>query len=318
MKKKSRFRSRAARKFFRNRLAVGWLLVIGLYFVIAFSIGVADFLVQLVPADKSTSPVTRALSNLASYVVAPAEEGDAPRKMALNTTGRVATNNVPGFFRSLQPEKRLRRCEFYLTEVERALLNDNASDALAELKYGSVSVASLEPEKLTALIGNGWKLYEQLDASENLDEQQEALTKLDELETIVTQLVPPPTSHWQRVKRFFEMILGTDRQGRSIFYRALHSIKTALQIGVVTALISVIVGGVLGAAAGFWGGWGRSSGHLALHNVFVHSEYCAIGADRLSVSRDGNRIEDFSVSHLCGVLSHILGSEHVGLSAVKP
>lgn len=48
--------------------------------------------------------------------------------------------------------------------------------------------------------------------------------------------------------------LGTDRQGRSILVRALYSINVAISVGVVTALIAVIVGTLLGAAAGYFRG----------------------------------------------------------------
>ena len=51
------------------------------------------------------------------------------------------------------------------------------------------------------------------------------------------------------------LFLGTDRQGRSIAVRAIYSIKVAIQVGAVTAVISVIFGGLLGAAAAFYGGW---------------------------------------------------------------
>ncbi len=49
--------------------------------------------------------------------------------------------------------------------------------------------------------------------------------------------------------------LGTDRQKRSIMERALYSIKTALSVGLVTAIVSVFVGTLLGAAAGYFQGW---------------------------------------------------------------
>ena len=51
------------------------------------------------------------------------------------------------------------------------------------------------------------------------------------------------------------MLLGTDAQGRSIFLRAVYGIKVALQIGFVTALVSVGIGSLLGAAAAFFGSW---------------------------------------------------------------
>lgn len=50
------------------------------------------------------------------------------------------------------------------------------------------------------------------------------------------------------------MLLGTDRQGRSIFIRAIYSAKVAIQVGVVVSVIAVAFGSLLGAAAGYLGG----------------------------------------------------------------
>jgi len=49
--------------------------------------------------------------------------------------------------------------------------------------------------------------------------------------------------------------LGTDRQGRSIVVRMLYSAKIAFQIGVVSSLIGVVVGALLGGIAGYFGKW---------------------------------------------------------------
>ncbi len=63
-----------------------------------------------------------------------------------------------------------------------------------------------------------------------------------------------PMSTWERIGQRWLLLLGTDRQGRSILQRAIYSVKVALQIGLVTALISVACGSLLGAAAAFYGG----------------------------------------------------------------
>ncbi len=47
--------------------------------------------------------------------------------------------------------------------------------------------------------------------------------------------------------------LGTDRQGRSIFVRAMYSAKIAFGVGFVSALIGVTVGALLGGIAGYYG-----------------------------------------------------------------
>ena len=50
-------------------------------------------------------------------------------------------------------------------------------------------------------------------------------------------------------------IFGTDQFGRDIFARIVHGGRISLTIGFATAIIGVIVGGLLGAAAGYYGKW---------------------------------------------------------------
>lgn len=54
----------------------------------------------------------------------------------------------------------------------------------------------------------------------------------------------PGVGHW----------LGTDRQGRDILVRTLHSTQVAFLVGVITAAWGVVVGAVLGGVAGYFGG----------------------------------------------------------------
>lgn len=56
---------------------------------------------------------------------------------------------------------------------------------------------------------------------------------------------PPSSTHW----------LGTDQTGRDIFARTLDAGRVSLLVGVLSTLISVVVGTTLGALAGFFGGW---------------------------------------------------------------
>jgi peptide/nickel transport system permease protein len=56
---------------------------------------------------------------------------------------------------------------------------------------------------------------------------------------------PPSTSHW----------LGTDRIGRDILARTLVGGRISLSVGLVAVLFSVSIGVVLGALAGYAGGW---------------------------------------------------------------
>ena len=99
-----------------------------------------------------------------------------------------------------------------------------------------------------------YALYDDLSASPDLENDEPGLALLADLEAEVASLTATPTFS-QQVMETIYLSLGTDRQGRSIFIRAVFSIKVAVQIGVVTAMISVAIGSVLGALAGFFGGW---------------------------------------------------------------
>jgi peptide/nickel transport system permease protein len=55
----------------------------------------------------------------------------------------------------------------------------------------------------------------------------------------------PSRAHW----------LGTDTEGRDVFARMLYGARISLTIGVVAVAIYVSIGVVLGALAGYFGGW---------------------------------------------------------------
>lgn len=51
------------------------------------------------------------------------------------------------------------------------------------------------------------------------------------------------------------MPLGTDQLGRDILAGILHGARISLLIGVVATLISIVIGMLIGAASGYFGGW---------------------------------------------------------------
>src|SRR3546814_7785156 len=49
--------------------------------------------------------------------------------------------------------------------------------------------------------------------------------------------------------------LGTDSSGRNIAAQIFHGARISLLIGVVATFVAIIVGTVIGALSGFYGGW---------------------------------------------------------------
>ncbi|MGN6697795.1 MAG: oligopeptide ABC transporter permease [Thermomicrobiales bacterium] len=56
---------------------------------------------------------------------------------------------------------------------------------------------------------------------------------------------PPNAQHW----------LGTDQVGRDVFTRILYGARISLTVGLVAVAIYLVIGFVLGAVAGYAGGW---------------------------------------------------------------
>lgn len=55
----------------------------------------------------------------------------------------------------------------------------------------------------------------------------------------------PSGEHW----------LGTDQQGRDLFYRLFLGGRISIMVGVIAAMITVFLGCVVGGIAGYYGGW---------------------------------------------------------------
>ncbi|WP_197922849.1 ABC transporter permease [Thiosulfatihalobacter marinus] len=58
-------------------------------------------------------------------------------------------------------------------------------------------------------------------------------------------LSPPSAAHW----------FGTDSLGRDVFSRVIVATRLDLTISVAAVTLSFLVGSLLGAVAGYWGGW---------------------------------------------------------------
>ncbi len=73
-------------------------------------------------------------------------------------------------------------------------------------------------------------------------------------QSFISRLKPPSAAHW----------FGTDRYGRDVFARVLLGTRWSLLLGLAAPLIAGVFGTLIGAAAGFYGGWfDRIAGRLA-------------------------------------------------------
>jgi peptide/nickel transport system permease protein len=67
----------------------------------------------------------------------------------------------------------------------------------------------------------------------------------DPLEPIGRRLMGPGRGH----------LMGTDALGRDVFTRALWGSRTSLPVAVIVIVAAVAIGSIVGAIAGFFGGW---------------------------------------------------------------
>lgn len=270
-------RSRAFRTFVRDKAAVVALCIIAVYISIAALIIGAQLTAALAGKmgfDLSDTFLVRELSLQASLQ-------------------RVGPDSLPGFFNDAQPEDRLEHVDYYLSRIERALQRNDPKVALEAIRDAEREVVDAPVEQVQSLLDEAIDqlavvddvyleleiIREDLDYARDdlaeastpeeveelqaeieqlgarLPEAEAALDEaLDALDEDVLAIMPMPEGFGGFVYRA-RLLLGTDSQGRSIMWRAVYSIRVATQVGLVSAIIAVIVGAFLGAAAGFFGGW---------------------------------------------------------------
>ena len=72
------------------------------------------------------------------------------------------------------------------------------------------------------------------------------LSPYDPGKTEVSLKLKPPSLHHY---------LGTDQLGRDVFSRMLHGSRISLTVGFIAVGISILIGVLLGATAGYYGSW---------------------------------------------------------------
>ena len=228
-------------------------------------------------------PGMLALAVISVFILTAAAIAIPPHLMSLEQVqGRVGPGALPGLGRVSTPESRIDIAEFFLGAVEKALDASEPEVALAGLTFAERSLALSSVDETAEALDTAYEAFDMLDealfefedaeiafeelvdagaseaelaaAQETLTETRAAFeTALAALDAEVAALFPIPEG-WHGFVYKVRLLAGTDRQGRSIAFRAIYSIKTATQIGVVTAMFSVIIGAILGGAAGFFGG----------------------------------------------------------------
>lgn len=238
---------RAARKFRRSRVAVAALAVILVYALIGIWLTIADVYTDLTrPSDATVSVPSGSV--FTAFTLERVDE----RVGALTQRGWLETETL---------ESRARQVKYYTNRVAKALrLKDPVfrEEAVRTIRFGDRKI-DMPIDELRGRVEaiesgyNGLDRFPDLDALEG-SERETAVSEVAALEQGVHALFAP-ISATQRTVEDLKLSLGTDRQGRSTFARAVYSIKVALQIGLVVGALSVLLGAILGAAAGYYGGW---------------------------------------------------------------
>lgn len=217
--------SRAWRKFLQHRSAVAASIVIAVYVLVALSVMITGWITLE------------------------------------DTNRRVGPANLPGLGILPDPEDRMLNAEQLADRIESLCERDEPETGLAEFReLGSRRLADLTVPEFQEGVEAIWGIYDQLSESDNLNRAAADPETSEEVNSLLNQLDAScealllPVEQTGSAWRTTELLLGTDRQGRSIFLRAVYSIRVAIMVGLVTGILAVTIGTLLGLMAGYFGG----------------------------------------------------------------
>ena len=106
---------------------------------------------------------------------------------------------------------------------------------------------------------------------------------------IKNRLQGPSMEHW----------CGTDEFGRDIFARLVHGSRVSLVVGLISVSISLLMGGALGAIAGYYGGRvDENHGYFpGSAQYFAGHDYCGSSGNQSDQRNAGYRC--FRYSGIC-------------------
>jgi peptide/nickel transport system permease protein len=258
------FKSRGARKFGRNKLAMVALGVIGLYFAVAVAVvfGVLD----LEDCNQRVLP-----GRAYGFLQKPDQE-----KRYDELTWFVRQHLAPSLNASTAladaPDAEIRIAAVSLAErsIADAPLSDiDALWTTLQRDFDTLDEAWLEREDLLyeesdieGVLADETDADERAALQEELDEVRLLLAEADStiaasmpaVESSLLALMPMPNG-FGGFAYGFRTFLGSDESGRSVAVRSFYSVKIAFQVGLVASLMSVTIGTILGGLAGFYGKW---------------------------------------------------------------
>lgn len=243
-----------------------------------------------------------------------------------DTTQRVGPMSIPGFGREQLPEKRLQDVAWLTERIENLTKRGNFDEAVQSFSdLGKRRVAAVSVDQLKERIQSVWELHDELAESEDLNSSAATGTdsqsggsrgpntgdiaasiraQLAELE-FRTEALLEAVPDSQRTRRATELLLGTDRQGRSIMLRAVYSVQVAILVGLITGLLSVLIGTAAGLLAGYFGGW---VDHVV---TWLYSTFASIPnivlLILLAFMFDGGHIDNAVNSLTGGLLERLIG-----------